>query len=242
MSKLLCKQVTPEKQGESLEWYFDNDYMDYMIFGNGRCVSIDHLDTFGLAHDGVFGELSNLIDEYTSFIATGEACFGEYENKEQIIEDYIDADLTEEQIKKIGKTITKKSYPVDYFEELLLVDILNIITGKNYEFTTIRGACQGSWQNVIYDTGAVDIKELEACYFNTGTEWMVYELEEGIDIDNINIDNIDSYSCENTLYYSACIMNGEIKLDIAEAFGVNGEDCYLYTFEGWEQVATYKLF
>lgn len=242
MTKLLCKQVPPEQQGESLEWYFDNDYMNYMIFGNGRCVSIDHLETFGLAHDGCFASLEWLVSEYIDFIETGETFEGCYDNKEEIIEDYIDADLTEEQLDKIGKAIMKKSYPVDYYEELLLVDILNIITGKNYEFTTIRGACQDSWQYVIYDTGMVDIKELEAHYFNTGTEWTVYKLEEGIDIDDINIDNIDSYSCENTLYYTAFIMNGDIKQDIARAFGVNVEDCYLYTFEGWKQVATYKLF
>lgn len=56
--------------------------------------------------------------------------------------------------------------------------VLQIRTGRPWNTGTIRGCCQGDWQNVIYPADVYSRKDmdyLEMDYFNTGSEWMIHD-------------------------------------------------------------------
>ena len=57
---------------------------------------------------------------------------------------------------------------------------LSLITGKKYDYTTLRGCCQGDWIDIFYPAAEWDRKalyNLEADYFNTGSEWIIHDEE-----------------------------------------------------------------
>ena len=98
---------------------------------------------------------------------------------------------------------------------------LHIVTGKRYDVRTIRGTCQGDWQNVYfpvddYTRDALDI--LEADYFNTGSEWIVN----------------DDFSI-----YAYSWNNDGIRDEIAAAAGVDPADVVLQVFSGWSRTPDY---
>ena len=105
--------------------------------------------------------------------------------------------------------------------EKRILRALHIITGKRYDVQTIRGSCQGDWQNVYfpvddYAPTALDI--LEADYFNTGSEWIVN----------------DDFSI-----YVYSRHNDGIRTEIADAAGVDPADVVLLEFTGWSKTAVY---
>ena len=57
---------------------------------------------------------------------------------------------------------------------------LSLITGKKYDYTTLRGYSQGEWIDIFYPVEEWDkqaLYNLEADYFNTGTEWIIHDEE-----------------------------------------------------------------
>ena len=109
--------------------------------------------------------------------------------------------------------------------EKRILRALHIVTGKRYETRTIRGCCQGDWQDIYYPVddytrAALDI--LEADYFNTGTEWIV-------DVDG----------CE-TGVYTYSWNSADTREEIAGAVGVDPADVVLLEFAGWNRTAAYR--
>jgi hypothetical protein len=108
--------------------------------------------------------------------------------------------------------------------EKRILRALHIVTGKRYDVRTIRGCCQGDWQNVYYPVdeytpAALDI--LEADYFNTGTEWIV--TVDGCDV------GVYTYSWKDD----------DTRAEIAAAVGADPGDVILYTFAGWSKTPEY---
>jgi hypothetical protein len=103
---------------------------------------------------------------------------------------------------------------------------LTLITGRAWDYCTLRGCCQGDWQECIYDTDLWDgdsLERLEAEYFNTGTEWHVYDGDEYVGT-----------------YYATEWDDDEIRRQIAEMADVNTDDVALFRFTGWAHVAQYE--
>ena len=53
---------------------------------------------------------------------------------------------------------------------------LKLYTGKTWDRVTIRGTCQGDWQEVYFPVDEYSretLQALEVEYFNTGTEWEI---------------------------------------------------------------------
>ena len=101
---------------------------------------------------------------------------------------------------------------------------LHIVTGKRYDVRTIRGCCQGDWQNVYfpvddYTPAALDI--LEADYFNTGSEWIVDPDGESVSV-----------------YAYSWNIDG-IRAELADAISEEPENIVLQAFTGWSKTAVY---
>lgn len=103
---------------------------------------------------------------------------------------------------------------------------LSLITGQAWDTCTLRGCCQSDWQNCIYRADLWDgpaLERLEMEYFNTGTEWHIYDGED--------------VCC--SVYCYEWSDNG-IRQEIADAAGVSPEAVKLYKFTGYTKTATYE--
>lgn len=105
------------------------------------------------------------------------------------------------------------------------VEALELITGTEYECTTIRGTCQGDW-NIMYHPASWSreaVWEFEAEYFNTGAEWMVH------DEDNVPTCVADvSGWC---IYTHAWSLQGVID-ELSQAIGCNPDQLHIWEYLG----------
>ena len=104
--------------------------------------------------------------------------------------------------------------------------VLTAMTGQKYERDTIRGCSQGDCVDLYHPADWTDkqIDEFAACYFNTGTEYMVSIT--GSD---------DAYSFYTTEYEEI-----EVKKQIASDYGVSPDNVTLKIFEGYKKIPVYK--
>ena len=105
---------------------------------------------------------------------------------------------------------------------------LELITGDKYDAATIRGCCQGDWNNVIYPTkyGREWLENFEIEYFNLGAEWQINEGSADSD--------------DNFYIYTYSWNDDGQRAEIAAAAGVDPSDVVLYIFDGYTQTATYR--
>ena len=112
-----------------------------------------------------------------------------------------------------------------------IVVMLSEATGVPYDYTTIRGCCQGDWQYLYYPAGQYNndaLCAIETEYFNTGTEWIVHDEDEAPE----SPDDINGYSMYCYSYSPAEEIAREGDVDVA--------DVVLYEFDGYTKTAQYK--
>ena len=105
---------------------------------------------------------------------------------------------------------------------------LELITGDEYAAATLRGCCQGDWNNIIYPAkyGREWLNDFEIEYFNLGAEWQINEGDP---------DGDDNYY----IYTYSWTDDGQ-RAEIAAAAGVDPINVILYTFDGYIKTAKYK--
>lgn len=98
---------------------------------------------------------------------------------------------------------------------------LELITGIEFDYATIRGCYQGDWQDIYFpaEYGPEWLEEFEAEYFNTGTEWI-------IDPDG------DAFSIYITEW-----RDDDIRARIADAAGISADNVILIDYNGEEIAA-----
>lgn len=117
----------------------------------------------------------------------------------------------------------------------ILVDVLSIVTGEEWDYKEIHGCCQGEWNTVYYPVQYWTKESLEAfetMYFNTGSEWIVHEG----DTEPTSPEEIDGCT-----YYCVSWNDEGIKKELAEAVGGKPEDVILYKYVGSVSIPTYKV-
>lgn len=116
---------------------------------------------------------------------------------------------------------------IDRFDgEKHILRALHLLTGKRHEKHTIRGCCQGDWQDIYYpvaDYTPEAIQALEIEYFNLGTEWIITSAEDP-----------EGYSL-----YCYSMEADEIRKEIANNTGEKPENVILQMFTGWTKTAAY---
>jgi hypothetical protein len=111
---------------------------------------------------------------------------------------------------------------------------LEMLTGRAWDWRTLRGCVQGDWQYCIYpadEWDAASLERLEAEYFNTGTEWIVHNDQDAPD----SPEDIDGFSV-----YCTGWNDDQIRKEIADAAGGRPEDVTLYQFTGYTRRAEYE--
>ena len=110
-----------------------------------------------------------------------------------------------------------------------IITALALITGDEYNAATLRGCCQGEWNNIIYPSeyGREWLENFEIEYFNTGAEWRINEGSPDSD--------------ENYYFYTHAWNDDGQRAEIAAAAGVDPADVVLYVFDGYTQTINYRM-
>lgn len=139
------------------------------------------------------------------------------------------------QIGKLKQLVLRYSDCKSSEEDQILVDVLSIVTGEEWDYRNIHGCCQGEWNTVYYPVKYWTKESLDAfetMYFNTGSEWIVHEG----DTEPTSPEEIDGCA-----YYCVSWNDEGIKKELAEAAGGNAEDVVLYKYAGSVSIPTYKV-
>lgn len=220
--KIYAKQVTPEYQESPLfmeEWP-ENVY----VFGNRH-----YKDHGGDYIENIKNSMYDAADElkalprgrsyYNSFIDILADLIPAPENKKE----YTRAD----RLKWRALLLNFDAGAIS--DDDAITEALELITGDEYDAATIRGCCQGDWNNIIYpaEYGREWLENFEIEYFNTGDEW---QISEGI-----------PDSDENYYFYSHAWNDDGIRAEIAAAAGVDPDDVILYIFTGYARTPEYRM-
>lgn len=232
--KLVLRQVAPEYQGEFL--IDDLKGMEgFTIYGNREFIGIDRLDTYGLLDGGSMTGLEDLLEDFENYIDYNDEDSEEFMKS---IEYYICTELTDEKMLAIKNIIIESiesEFDLDYEETIM--KIIEIIDGRKLEKTTIRGYCQGDWQEMIYDPEMVDPQVIESYYFNMGSEWEIgyieYEDDEEIDFETVDLD----YGTQYTTEWS----DDEIRKQFAEWYNIDEKDVVMLEHDGYKMIPKYKV-
>lgn len=178
--RYIAKQVPPEHQWSP---YDDEDEFpeDIIICGNGKMSSI-HEEDF----DMMCARLDDMAEHLDKF---GEFTPGYYKNITAMIYDfapredgtpYSTNDIAE--WKRIIKQWWSNAYSTVSVERCV-VDALSLVRHTPYECRDINGCSQSDWNTIFYPTSYKKefIEELEIGYFNEGTMWRVYQVEDDED-------------------------------------------------------------
>lgn len=139
------------------------------------------------------------------------------------------------QIGKLKQLVLRYSECRSSEEDQILVDVLSIVTGEEWDYRNIHGCCQSEWNTVYYPVKYWTKESLDAfetMYFNTGSEWIVHEG----DTEPTSPEEIDGCA-----YYCVSWNDEGIKKELAEAAGGNVEDVVLYKYSGSVSIPTYKV-
>lgn len=123
-----------------------------------------------------------------------------------------------------------------YLEEENELALLSLLMEKKYKVFPLRGCCQGDYVELIApeDTDRDFIEEIEALYFNLGSEVEIDDTDRE-DIDNP--DDICGYTFY-TKYYDA----DDIKNVIAANYtDITPDDIKLWLFDGYTKTAKYQV-
>lgn len=218
--KIYAKQVPPEYQESPL--YMEEWPENVFVFGNRRLTDrAGRLEDIRRALDDLVAAWDDLSSGapayYNSWIDALNGHTPRDDGREYTRAERLQfAALAEE----YAETGTRD-------ESAVLCDVLELIAGQKYEHATIRGCCQGDWNNVIYpaEYGDAWLYNFETEYFNTGAEWRICEN--------------DPESDECYYFYTHEWRDDDIKEEIAIAAGVDPCDVILYTFTGWSKAPEY---
>lgn len=219
--KLYARQINPEHQESPL--YYDMPE-NIILTGNSRLHSHTTYD-----YDMIVQNYEVMCEFYED-IKAGNSC---YKNVTELLKDYFPGKYNTRTIHKF-KEVLEKYGTRYYYEGDYILGMLEVITGKEWYKTTIRGCCQSDWQDLFYspeEWTKEEISNFETMYFNTGTEWLIHEGEEEPE----EPEDISGYSVYCTSW------NDEgIKKEIIEAAGYEPEEVILYEFDGYMQTPVYN--
>lgn len=231
--KIYAKQVPPEYQESPL--YLGDFPEDIAVYGNRHYNK--HLPpVFERVYDAL--ESGDLLEAWEAINDNGG---GHYYNWASalcmLVPENGRGPYTREERKHKWPDIAWRYYnasPGSLDEDIALCEALELATGEAWETGTIRGCCQGDWQNVCYPVknwSREALEEFETEYFNTGSEWFVHD--ENTEPDGP--EDINGFSC-----YCHGWKTEDIKKEIADAYGSADAEVILYEFSGWSRAATYK--
>ena len=221
MKTIIAKQIAPEYQESPLDYIPEDMWPETIaVFGNRHYKA--HIPPHV---DRVFTELDELSSDLDDIEIDPD--FAAFTTRPEAIRYHLGEDLTPEQVEAIDAAIIYKYTGTSSSETITAAAILSALTGHTWDYGTIRGTCQGDWQNVLFDMDEISpetLEKFEAEYWNTGEEWHIENLETG----------------ESWTMYVYSWRDDDKRQEIADAAGVESEIVKMYAFTGWTRTAKYE--
>lgn len=229
---IYTRQVAPEFQESPI--FFDDMFPDNIaVCGNDRLIA--HTPA---VFDRVFdalenGELAEALDD----IKNGGYYSSFYKNATQAINDLLEpekARYSTRDIHALKEFVNAYTEAGSREENNILCKVLSIVTGREWDWQTITGCCQGDWNEVFYpvdDWSREALAAFETMYFNTGSEWIIHDEENTPE----GPEEVNGYSC----YIVADTEEG-IKKELAAVAGCAPSDIVMWEFDKFIRVPQYK--
>lgn len=229
--KIYAKQVPPEYQESPLFWD-ESAFENIEIFGNNNF----NRHTSAL-FDRLEDILSDLLYEWEEMQA-GRKWYRAYETWAEALAGIATPEgrpeYTREERRDAWPRLLENYRDSSNITAGLLCRTLELITGRTWDYCTLRGCCQGDWQDCIYPADEWDadsLERLEAEYFNTGSEWIIHD--DGTEPDGP--EDINGFSL-----YCTGWNDDLIRQEIADSAGGSPADVTLYKFTGYTRRAEYE--
>lgn len=224
MSKVYARQVPPEYQ-ESPLFYGDWDE-NVFVFGNRHYNE----------HNERLEDIRGSLDAIACALDDMRGGYGWHkdDNLNTLLQDYFPRENPYTRAERLQFVQLANAYCGSSSDEIrILRAALELVTGQEWSAATIRGCCQGDWQNVIYPAtyGPEWLEAFEAEYFNTGTEWTIHDDETPPECP----ESVTGYNV-----YCLGWNSEKIRAEIAEYENVSPDDVILYEFTGWTRAAAYR--
>lgn len=219
--KIYARQVPPEQQESPLD--FDP------VFWPGNVIT-----------DGNWRLVSHTTDEYDRIKESfADMAHDWQEDQEQTMADCVHYYLPPEHKEVYAdQDLAAWKNLIDNYKGRLddetICAALHLMTGIEYASMRITGCVQGDWQDLYYpaDYGPDFVKEFQAWYFNTGTEYRIYD----------DIDDPDEMDNATPVYhYTTHYNTDDIKREIAAEAGVDPADVVLYQFDHYDRIPRYTV-
>lgn len=230
--KIYARQIPPEYQESPLS--YDEEVYNYVsVCGNRECN--EHFQpVFKRVYDALDnGELSEALED----VKNKSGYYSFYRNVTEAINDLLPAEkekYSTKDINAIKKLVEEFDSCKSYEAYDILCEVLEVVTGNEWDYRTIKGCCQSDWNRAFYQVKdwPDGLNDFEMEYFNLGSEWMVHDE----DFEPENPEDISGY----TVYCHSYSDDG-IKAEIMESMGVSEAEVILYEFDGYRQTAKYKI-
>lgn len=239
MKKVYARQIPPEHQESPLflgdEFWPDDVILDGNRYLNSHTIpAYDHINRY---FDEMAGEWEN---DGCYYVPIGYG-YRQHPKKHdytigEILRDYgftrEDGKPWSNQQKHKWRVFLEGNGPAD--ESQGMCELLELITGKEWTRTTIRGVCQGDWQTMYHpaDWTRTQVEIFETEYFNTGSGWMIHDEET----DPETPEEISGFCM-----YCHGWNDDDIRAEIAEETNADPADIVLYKFSSWKRSATYEI-
>lgn len=224
--KIYAKQVPPEYQETPL--FYGDEFWPENVFVFGNRDYNQHADILNELKTA----LENIVEVFDD-MQHGQGWTNdlEYAIHCELPEEYRREYSRPERL-KIVELANDYCFAKSYEENPILCKVLKLITGKFWDHGTIRGCCQGDWQEIIFpaEYGREWLERFEAEYFNTGTQWIVHD-------GNAKPEEPDDI-CGWSIYCHGW-SDEQIRKEIADAYGEPDAEVVLYQFTGWSRSANY---
>ena len=224
--KFYAIQTQPEYQEPPL--YFEEWPENVFVFGNRH-----YKDHGGEYIENIKNSMFDAADELKA-LPRGRSWYNSFID---IINDLLPAPENKKEYSRADRLKWRDLLSsFTYYHEInddIITTALELITGREYDAATIRGCCQGDWNNVIYpaEYGRKWLKDFEIEYFNMGDEWRI----------TTSCPDDDSDDSDGYYFYSHAWNDDEKRAEIADAAGVDPADVILYCFDGYIKTASYKV-
>ena len=228
---IYARQIAPEYQESPL--FLDEAFFpdDIAVFGNRHYK--EHMpEAFRRVRDTLdAGELAEMIENISEWKQW-------YKNITEMLVDYLPPEsgrkYSTRDIHALKNAVSDYAEARrDTEETSALLRALGVVTGKEWNMCTIRGCCQGEWQEVYFPVDAWSREALEAFeieYFNTGSEWIIHDETEAPE----SPEDIIGFSV-----YCHSWNNDGIRAEIAAAADGKAEEVKLFEFSGYTKNAHY---
>lgn len=222
---IYAKTLNPENFDYRVYDISEDDYNELFIIGGRDYCDIDN--------KGYLKAIKKLINDYDSW---------DYEYYyHNSIKDFLIDMLPK---KENGKKLSPKEMNVirtaldSRDEDMVMCMCLTIITDKQYEWSYLRGCCQGEVVKAFYPTTYSQkyVDFVEAWFFGTGTEIEIHDCD--------TIPN-DESEIEGWTFYTATFNINELKKEIKRECGYKDDDevnveLWLYDRSYYERHDIYK--